>query len=205
MTRLHTQSDATSHPTMMAAGLFVLLMTVLSGCTHMIDVHPLPTHPAHATIPRSLQVVLTGLTIQGADHMPGITLLEWRPRALTQALIHYIRERGTFPSVSADAGEITLAIATKLAMTSRTQYQYRITLQAEMRQTATGMTKTYLVDHSAPGSTIRWVTASDRDPIEAALQHALEDLLTQIEIDRPLYLSKEPQRGTKPEQTPLEK
>jgi hypothetical protein len=40
----------------------------------------------------------------------------------------------------------------------------------------------------AAGSSVRWVTASDRDPIEAALQSALDDLLTQIESDRSLYL-----------------
>ena len=130
--------------------------------------------------------------------MPGITLLEWRPRTLTPALIHYIRERGTFSSVSADSGDLTLAVTTKLAMTSRAQYQYRITLQAEMRQAAIGVIKTYVAEGSAPGSAIRWVTASDRDPIEAALQHALDALLSQIEADRPLYLPTEPHRGTTP-------
>lgn len=164
----------------------------------MITVHPFPTHPANATIPRSLRVVLSGLTIQGADHQPGITLLEWRPRTLTPALLHYIRERGTFTSVSTDSGELTLAIKTTLAMTSRAQYQYRIMLQAEMRQAPMSVVKTYLAEGSAPGSRVRWVTASDREPIEAALQYALDDLLSQIEADRPLYLPKEPPRGTTP-------
>ena len=198
MTRTRTPSDATGHSIAFAAWLFVLLMTVLSGCTHVIEVHPLPTHSANATIPRTLHVVLTGLTVQGADHMPGITLLEWRPRTLTPALIQYIRERGTFTSVSADSGELTLAVTTKLAMTSRAQYQYRITLQAEMRQAALGVMKTYVAERSAPGSTIRWVTASDREPIEAALLNALDDLLSQIETDRPLYLPTGSHRVTTP-------
>lgn len=137
--------------------------------------------------------------------MPGITLLEWRPRNLTQAIIHYIQERGTFPSVSPDSGEITLAITTKLAMTSRGQYQYRITLQGEMRQAITGVIKTYVVERSATGSTVRWVTASDRDPIEAALQLALDDLLSAIEADRPLYLPREPRRDNTPDQAPRDR
>ena len=182
----------------MAAWLFVLLATLLSGCTHVIDVHPLPAHPADATIPRSLRVLLNELTVQGADHQPGITLLEWRPRTLTSALIHYIRERGTFTSVSTDTGELTLAVTTKLAMTSRARYQYLVTLQAEMRQAPMGVIKAYRAERSVPGSRIRWVTASDREPIEAALQYALDDLLSQIEADRPLYLPKEPPRGTMP-------
>jgi hypothetical protein len=48
--------------------------------------------------------------------------------------------------------------------------------------------KAYRVEHVAVGSSVRWVTASDRDPIEAALQSALDDLLTQIETDRSLYI-----------------
>jgi hypothetical protein len=48
--------------------------------------------------------------------------------------------------------------------------------------------KAYLVEQVAVGSAVRWVTASDRDPIEAALQAALDDLLARIEADRSLYL-----------------
>lgn len=198
----HTASNTTRYLRPFAAGLCLGLMIVLSGCTHVIEVHPLPARSAHTTIPRSLRVVLSSLTVQGADHMPGITLLEWRPRTLAPALIHYIRERGTFPSVSADSGELTLAITTKLAMTSRAQYLYRITLQAEMRDAARGVIKTYLAERTAPGSTVRWITASDREPIEAALQTALDDLLSQIETDRLLYLPKELHRDTTPDGAP---
>lgn len=194
MARIRLSLVTTGRSPVMAGWLVALLTTMLSGCTHVIDVHPLPEHPASMTIPRSLQVVLSALTVHGADHMPGITLLEWRPRTLTPALIQYIRERGTFSSVSTDAGDLTLAITTKLAMTSRAQYHYRITLQAEMRQAA-GVIKTYLAERSVPGSAVRWVTASDREPIEAALQYTLDDLLSQIETDRLLYLSREPHRG----------
>ena len=181
-----------------AAGLCLLLLLLLSSCTHVIEVHPRPSQPTHTTIPRSLQLVLSSLTVQGADHMPGITLLEWRPRTLAPALIHYVRERGTFPSVASDSGDLTLAVTTKLALTSRAQYQYHITLQAEMRETPRGVIKTYLADRTVSGSTVRWVTASDREPIEAALQAALDDLLSQIEADRLLYIPKEPRREITP-------
>lgn len=181
-----------------AAGLFALLLSVLAGCTHVIEVHPHPSQPAQTAIPRSLRIVLSSLTVHGADHMPGITLLEWRPHTLAPALTDYIRERGTFASVSADSGELTLAIATKLAMTSRAQYQYRITLQGEMREAANGGIKSYTAERTSSGSRIRWVTASDREPIEAALQAALDDLLSQIETDRLFYLPKEPRRETIP-------
>ena len=164
----------------------------------MIEVHPHPSQPAQTAIPRSLRVVLSSLTVRGADHMPGITLLEWQPHTLAPALIHYLRERGTFTSVSADSGELTLAVATKLAMTSRAQYQYRITLQAEMREAANGGIKSYTAERTVPGATVRWVTASDREPIEAALQAALDDLLAQIETDRLFYLPTEPRREAIP-------
>jgi hypothetical protein len=72
-------------------------------------------------------------------------------------------------------------------MTSRDRYSYRIRLQAEMSATST-LVKTYLVEHDAAGSWARWVTESDRAPIEAALQLALDDLFAQIEADRSLYM-----------------
>lgn len=128
------------------------------------------------------------LSLEGADHMPGIALLEWKHHDLSQALIRYVRQRETFSSVSTDPADLTLRITTKLAMASRDHYRYRIRLQAEMSETAQAI-KAYLVEHEATGSSVRWITASDRDPIEAALQLALDDLLTQIEADRSLYVA----------------
>jgi hypothetical protein len=49
------------------------------------------------------------------------------------------------------------------------------------------LVKTYLAEATAAGSLARWVTASDRDPIESALQSALDDLFAQIETDGSLY------------------
>jgi len=168
--------------------LFVLLPTVLSGCVHRIHVNPLPTAPASMTIPRSLQIAVGPLATEGADHMPGIALLDWRQRDLTQALIRYVQQRETFRSVSIDPAELTLRINTKLALASRqNRYHYRIRLQAEMSE-ASNLIKAYPVEQVAVGSSVRWVTASDRDPIEAALKLALDDLLSQIEADRSLYV-----------------
>ncbi len=119
--------------------------------------------------------------------MPGIALLEWLHRDLSQALIRYVQQRDTFSSVSTNPADLTLRITTKLALTSRDRYHYRIRLQAEMSETAQ-LIKAYLVEHVVAGSSVRWVTASDRAPVEAALQLALDDLLTQIETDRSLYV-----------------
>lgn len=177
--------------------VLLLAFTVMPGCMHRIAVHPLPSHPANATIPRSLQVVVSSLTIQGADHMPGITLLEWTARDLAQAVLHYARQRGTFTSVSGNSADLVMKLTARLSMISQGPYVYRIELHADVG-TATDPIKSYDVEGSAIGSAVRWVTASDRDPIEAALQSSLEDLLTNIESDRSLYLIKEPARSSKP-------
>ena len=172
----------------MRAWLFILLLTVLTGCVHKIQVHPLPSGPTPNTISRSLQMKVASLWIEGADHMPGIALLEWPHRDLSQALIQYAQARKTFSSVSTNPAELLLNVTTKLSMTSRERYRYRIQLEAEMREPARPI-KTYLVEHEEAGSSVRWVTASDRDPIEASLQLALDDLFTQIETDRTLYVT----------------
>lgn len=179
------------------ACLWLLSLTSLFGCMHRIEVHPIPSHPASASIPRSLQVALSSLTIQGADHMPGITLLEWPPRDLSRATLHYLRQRGTFASVSGDPADLVMKLTAKLSMVSRGPFVYHIRLHADMG-TATEAIKSYDVERSATGSSVRWVTASDRDPIESALQSSLEDLLMNIESDRSLYLAKEPVRTSKP-------
>lgn len=129
--------------------------------------------------------------------MPGITLLEWTPRNFSQAVVQYIRQRGTFTSVSEDTADLTMKLTARLSMISRGPYIYHIRIHADMGS-ASATIKSYDVERSATGSSVRWVTASDRDPIEAALQSALEDLLTNIETDRLLYLVKEPVRGGTP-------
>lgn len=178
-------------------GILLLILTALPGCVRRIEVHPVPSHPASNSIPRSLQVAISNLTIQGADHMPGITLLEWRTSDLSRATMEYLRNRGTFASVSEGPADLAMKVTARLSMVTRGPYVYHVRLQADM-ETATEPIKSYDVEQSATGSSVRWVTASDRNPIEAALQLALENLLTNIESDRSLYLGREPVRGSKP-------
>lgn len=175
----------------MALPGILLLLAAVTGCAHTIHVTPLPAAPTADKIPRSVQLVVGPLSIVGADHMPGITLLEWSHRDLSQALRQYAERRETFSSLSTTQADLTMAIATRLSMASRERYRYRIQLQAEMREAARPI-KTYLAEQEAEGSRVRWVTASDRDPIERALQGALDDLFAQIEADRALYTTRGP-------------
>lgn len=46
----------------------------------------------------------------------------------------------------------------------------------------------YRAEHTVAGSSVRWVTDSDRVPIEAALRLALKDLTGKIEEDRRFYI-----------------
>lgn len=159
-----------------------------TGCVHRIHVSPLPTTMSSLTIPRSLQLMVSPITMVGADHRPGITLLKWSENDLTQAVVRYLQQRGTFASVSTDRADLTLSMATKLSLTSRqNRYHYRIHLHAEMKESAQ-LVKSYVAEQDVAGSMVRWVTASDRDPIESALQLALEELMTQIEADNRLYI-----------------
>ncbi|ALA60207.1 hypothetical protein NITMOv2_3817 [Nitrospira moscoviensis] len=164
----------------------VLLCTWLAGCAHTIQVDPLPATPAATRIPRAVQLVVGPLSLEGADHMPGITLLKWPHRDLSEALLRYVERRETFASVSAAPADLAMSIVTNLSMRSRQRYRYRVRLEIEMRDGATPI-KTYRAEHEAEGSSVRWVTASDRDPIQAALQQALDDAFGQIEADHALY------------------
>lgn len=141
-------------------------------------------------IPRTLQAVIRPASMEGPDHRPGIALLEWSHLDLKHAVIHYLHQRGTFTSVSLDPADLTLHLATKLTLTSRNNlYHYRIELQAEMSEPA-AVIKSYHAEHTVAGSSVRWVTASDRHPIETALQGALEDLMRQVEEDEAIYLNR---------------
>jgi len=173
---------------------FNILLMVLcvsgTGCVHRIHVTPLPTSVSSITIPRTIQAVISPIAMEGPDHRPGIALLEWSHLDLKQAVLRYLQQRGTFASVSPDPADLTLRVATKLTLTSRSGlYHYRIVLQAEMSEAAR-LVKSYRAEQTAVGSSVRWVTASDHGPIETALQETLEDLTRQIEADRPLYISR---------------
>ena len=168
--------------------LILAFMTVCTGCVHRIHTNPLPENRASSPIPRALGIQVAPVSLEGADHRPGITLLEWSTHDVGQAITHYLQERGTFASVSADQSDLTLHTTTKLALSSRqNRYHYRIRLQAEMKEGDRAI-KSYSSDQVVAGSAVRWTTASDRTPINTALQQALVDLTTQIESDRLLYL-----------------
>lgn len=167
--------------------LLLLLWVVCASCVHRIHVTPLPDEPSSVSIPRSLQLIVSPPSLEGADHRPGIPLLKWSQSDLTQAISGYLQQRGTFASVSNDPGDFTLRVATKLFLTSRQGlYHYRIVLQGEM-SAADQAVNSYRAEHTVAGSSVRWVTDSDRAPIEAALRLALEDLTGKIEEDHRFY------------------
>lgn len=171
----------------MPVPLLVLILIVFTGCVHRIEVNPLPVNPAPVPIPRSLQLTVGALSLEGADHRPGIILLEWPTHNLSQAIMRYARQRQTFSSISPSDGDISLRVTAKLALASRQgRYHYQIQLQGVMSQ-AEQMLKTYVAERTVAGSMVRWTAASDRDPIGAALQLALDDLFSRIEGDRKMY------------------
>lgn len=176
-------------PSISYRAFLLALCLVSAGCVHRIHVGPLPTSASSNTIPHSLQTVMNPIVMEGPDHRPGITHLDWPHGDLTQGIIDYLRQRGTFASVSLESGDFALHVTPKLMLSSRQdRYHYRIILQADMRE-ASQLIKSYLVEQTAVGSSVRWVTASDRRPIETALQLALEELLGRIEADRSLYFN----------------
>ena len=125
-------------------------------------------------------------------------MLEWPHLDLKQAVLQYLQQRGAFASISPDPADLTLRVSTKLALTSRSGlYRYRIVLHAEMSE-GVRFIKSYRTEQTAVGSSVRWVTASDRDPIEIALQAALGDLMGQVEGDRSIYISRTEQPSQKP-------
>jgi hypothetical protein len=151
-------------------------------------VTPLPDEPASVSIPRSLQLIVSPPSLEGADHRPGIPLLKWSQSDLTQAISGYLQQRGTFALVSGEPGDFTLRVAIKLFLTSRQGlYHYRIVLQGDMSEAEQDV-NSYRAEHTVTGSSVRWVTDSDRAPIETALRLALEDLTGKIEEDPRFYI-----------------
>lgn len=159
-----------------------------SGCLHTIHVTPEPGTVASDPIPLSLKVDVTGFALEGADHMPGIGLLQWTRQDFRQGVIEYIEKRRSFRSVGTGPADLTLSIKAALAMRSRDRYLYILRLEAELSSAKETAVATYTVETRAAGSFARWTTASDQDPINRALQEALDELLTKIEADRRLLL-----------------
>ncbi len=120
--------------------------------------------------------------------MPGIALLQWPPKDLRTAAIGYIQQRRTFASAGDSQSDLTLTMKAWLTMLYRGEY-YRYTLRLEMDINPLDQPalKSYVVQKEAVGSRVRWVTASDQDPIAQAVQAGFDDLFTQIEADQALY------------------
>jgi hypothetical protein len=134
-----------------------------------------------------MQVLVPFLAVEGADHMPGIALLEWPAQDLRTAAIDYIQSRQTFASVGDRPADLTLTIKAWLTMRSRGNYRYSLRLESALGPSEKPPIKSYLVEKEAVGSSVRWITASDQTPIAEAVQAAMDDLLTQIEADHLLY------------------
>ncbi len=126
------------------------------------------------------------VALWGPDHMPGINQLRWPQADVHRALVDYVQRRETFAAVTTDRADLLLEIGTELSLKSRDRYWYRIRLQVDVKAGGR-LIKSYAADREIEGSVVRWVTASDRIPIEGALQRALDDVFTQIESDRGLF------------------
>ncbi len=158
-----------------------------SGCVHKIHVEPSPPLVAETPIPRSVHVVVPFLALEGADHMPGIALLQWPAKDLRIAAISYIQQRRTFLSAGDSPSDLTLTMKAWLTMQSRSEYRYILRLETDLSPVGKPALKSYVVQKETAGSSVRWVTVSDQHPIEQAVQAAFDDLLTQIEADHSLY------------------
>ncbi len=117
--------------------------------------------------------------------MPGITLLTWPPEDLRNAIVEYIQKRGTFAAVSKETGDFILAVKSWLVLRAPDRYLYTLHLEADLSKPGQAPMKTYLAEAEAVGSAVRWVTASDEEPINIATGAALHQLLSQIEADGP--------------------
>ena len=167
--------------------LFSGLLLLSWGCVHRIHVTPAPPAVSPDTIGQSLYVVVPFLAVEGADHRPGIALLEWSTQDLRSATIDYIQSRRTFASVGDRPADLTLTVKAWLTMRSRDNYRYSLRLESALGPSENPPIKSYLVEKETVGSSVRWITTSDQTPIAEGVQAALDDLLTQIEADHFLY------------------
>lgn len=127
--------------------------------------------------------------------MPDIALLHWPAKDLRTAAIDYIQQRRTFVSAGDSPSDLTLTMKAWLTMLSRGQYRYIIRLETDLGPPNQPAIKSYVVEKEAVGSSVRWVTASDQDPIAEVVQAAFDDLLTQIEADHALYRTNKSSEG----------
>ena len=139
------------------------------------------------TIDQTVRVEVPFLALQGPDRMPGIAMLQWPAADLRNAILDYAKQRGTFLAARDDQGALTLVVRGWLFMRSREAYRYTVHIEADLGPTGKSPTKSYVAQKETVGSRVRWVTASDQEPIAEAVQAALDDLFVQIEEDSALY------------------
>ncbi|GMV50679.1 hypothetical protein FBQ96_00785 [Nitrospirales bacterium NOB] len=121
--------------------------------------------------------------------MPGIPLLEWPVKDLQQAILNYFSQRGTFRAIGTEAAEMRLVVKAWLVLRAPDRYLYRVHLESTVSRSGHSPLKTYASDGEATGSSVRWLTTSDQQPIEQATAQALHQLASQIERDRELLLN----------------
>jgi hypothetical protein len=155
-------------------------------------VSPAPEPTISPPFPVTLKIEVPFLAQEGADHMPGITLLKWPAEDLRDAIVGYIQKRGSFAAVSSETGDVILAVKTWLILRAPDRYTYTLHLEADLSKPGQAPMKTYVAEAEAVGSSVRWVTASDEEPINIATGAALHQLLSQIESDGPIYLNLTP-------------
>lgn len=165
------------------------LSLLLIGCVHRIHVTPTPETTVSPPLPFDVNVEVPFVALEGADHMPGIVLLEWPPEDLRSGIIGYIQRRGTFATVGDEGSSIILTVKAWLTLRAPDRYVYHFHLEADLGKQNEPPMGSYVASSQAEGSAVRWVTTSDREPIQSATIQALDSLLSQIEADRSRLLA----------------
>ncbi len=158
------------------------------GCVHRIHIDPPSTPMTTTPIPAGAQLEVPFLAIEGADHMPGISLLEWPTKDLRQAITQYFAQRQTFTAIGPDPADLKLVVKAWLTLRAPDRYLYRVHLEADLSLSGQVPLKTYAAEGESLGSSVRWITASDQEPIAEATTQALQQLASQIEQDRELII-----------------
>jgi len=166
---------------------------VLTGCVHRIHVVPPVRETTTAPLPFSAQLEMPFLAIEGADHMPGIPLLEWPVKQLRQTTVDYFTQRQTFTAIGTEPADMRLVLKAWLTLRAPDRYLYRVHLESDLSFSGQAPLKAYAAEGEALGSSVRWVTASDQEPIGEATAQALRSLAVQIEQDRDLVIKNNPQ------------
>ena len=164
-----------------------------TGCVHRIHITPPAGDTTTAPLPVSVQLDMPFLRIEGADHMPGIPLLEWPAKELRQTTIEYFAQRQTFRAIGTEPAEMRLTVKAWLTLRAPDRYLYRVHLESDLSFSGQSPLKTYAAEGESFGPSVRWTTASDQEPISEATAQALRNLASQIEQDRDLVIKRKTQ------------